>query len=70
MISLDREKKPTVWSYMVLAAAVLSHVLGEGFSYGVIGLFTIAQSDRFNISITASSWTASIHLFTSIIVGE
>ncbi|XP_067938582.1 monocarboxylate transporter 6-like [Watersipora subatra] len=68
MISLDREKKPTVWSYMVLAAAVLSHVLGEGFSYGVIGLFTIAQSDRFNISITASSWTASIHLFTSIIV--
>ena len=64
------EKTIPKWSYLILIAAALSHMVGEGFSYGALGFFTIAQAHTYNITISESSWTGGIHLATSIICGK
>ena len=66
----EKEKPVTPWSFVVLIAAVLSHLVGEGFCYGVLGFFTLAQSSHFELDSADSSWTGGILLATSIIFGE
>ena len=56
------EKHQKVWSGVVLAGSVLTHCASVGFNLGILGSLTIAQSQRFNISINESSWTGSLHM--------
>lgn len=58
------------WSYVILAAAVLSHAIGDGFSLGILGTFTIEQAEYFNVSLDTAGCTGAIHLSTSILAGE
>ncbi|KAF6030070.1 SLC16A12 [Bugula neritina] len=43
---------------------MLAHSISIGFSYGILGSFTVAQSKYLNLSIYESSWTGATHLST------
>lgn len=56
------EKYKLPWSWLVLITGTLSHVVGIGLNYGILGSLTIAQSQRFDVSTNESSWTGSVHM--------
>ena len=63
-----------VWPYLVLLSSLLSFALGAGFNLGIAGALTVAQSQRFDISLDQSSWSTSVHtiffLMTSMYMHE
>ena len=68
MLDSLAEKHQKVWSGVVLTGSVLTHCASVGFNFGILGSLTIAQSQRFNISIDESSWTGSLHIAIFLIV--
>ena len=68
MLDTLAEKHQKVWSGVVLAGSVLTQCTSVGFNIGILGSLTIAQSQRFNISINESSWTGSLHMAIFLIV--
>ena len=54
--------KQTVIPYLVLLSSLLSFALGAGFiNLGIAGALTVAQSQRFEISLERASWSVSVH---------
>ena len=47
--------------YLVLLSSLLSFALGAGFNLGIAGALTVAQSQRFEISLERASWSVSVH---------
>ena len=59
-----------VWPYLVLTSGILSDALGSGFNLGIAGALTVAQSQRFGISLNQASWSTSIHIFFYLMTSE
>lgn len=53
--------KQKIIPYLVLLSSLLSFALGAGFNFGIAGALTVAQSQRFNISLDEASWSTSVH---------
>lgn len=59
-----------MWPYLVLVSCYVSYVLAAGFNYGVVGSLTQAQQTKFNVTLSESSWTGSVHIAAFFISGK
>ena len=58
------------YRYVVLFSAFLSLMVCSGMSYGVTASLTQAVADRFNESVSVSSWTSTAHIVTSLTLSK
>ena len=54
----SREK---IWPYLVWLSVFLTKISAAGFNYGIAGSITEVQTRRFDVSLSKSSLTASVH---------
>lgn len=50
-----------IWPYLVWLSVFLTKISAAGFNYGIAGSITEVQTSRFNVTLSESSLTASVH---------
>ena len=50
-----------IWPYLVWLSVFLTKISAAGFNYGIAGSITEVQTRRFDVSLSKSSLTASVH---------